>query len=386
LHAPYHAHAKNGRQTLIKIMRFTVFTHVEHNLKDNSYFAYAPYIREMNLWINKFEQVEIVAPMDKNTLALTILPYNHSNLIFTKIKAFNLLSFNSIFKTLGVIPFNLYRIFKAMYKSDHIHIRTPGNIGLLAAIVQIFFPYKKKTVKYAGNWDPKSIQPWSYKLQKWILKNSVLTRRCKVLIYGNWGDEKSNILPFFTASFQINDFGSTVEKSFDAPYQFIFVGSYVDGKRPRFAIALVEELNKRGYSSKLSLYGDGPLRNDLLSETSNKEFLEIKQSVELNELKEIYKTSQFLILPSKSEGWPKAVAEAMAFGCIPIVTSVSCIPYMLDYGKRGIIIDSDLNNAVFKVINHLKHTSTLMNISKEAEGWSRKYTLEKFDREIAKLI
>src|SRR5690606_34200508 len=48
--------------------------------------------------------------------------------------------------------------------------------------------------------------------------------------------------------------------------------------------------------------------------------------------------SHFLILASKSEGWPKAVAEAMFFGCILIVTPVSCVPWMLNYGSRGILI------------------------------------------------
>ena len=43
-------------------------------------------------------------------------------------------------------------MYKAMKWADHIHLRCPGNIGLLGCIVQIAFPKKVKTVKYAGNW------------------------------------------------------------------------------------------------------------------------------------------------------------------------------------------------------------------------------------------
>jgi hypothetical protein len=35
---------------------------------------------------------------------------------------------------------------------------------LLGCVLQIF-SNKKKTAKYAGNWDPKK-QPWDYKLKK----------------------------------------------------------------------------------------------------------------------------------------------------------------------------------------------------------------------------
>ena len=41
---------------------------------------------------------------------------------------------------------------------------------------------------------------------------------------------------------------------------------------------------------------------------------------------EIYKQSHFFLLPSTaSEGFPKVIAEAMNFGCIPLVSSVSSI-------------------------------------------------------------
>jgi hypothetical protein len=31
----------------------------------------------------------------------------------------------------------------------------------------------------------------------------------------------------------------------------------------------------------------------------------------------------------------KAIAEGMFWGCIPVGTAVSCVPFMLDEGKRG---------------------------------------------------
>ena len=68
--------------------------------------------------------------------------------------------------------------------------------------------------------------------------------------------------------------------------------------------------------------------NSKFSQADNLEGFSEKELLKKNYLK-----SHFLILPSKSEGWPKAVAEAMFFGCIPVATTVSCVPWMLGKGK-----------------------------------------------------
>ena len=42
-------------------MKFTIITHAEHKLKQDSIFAYEPYVKEMNLWLKFVDEVEIVA-------------------------------------------------------------------------------------------------------------------------------------------------------------------------------------------------------------------------------------------------------------------------------------------------------------------------------------
>ncbi len=43
-------------------MRFAVFTNVQHNERQGNFYAYAPYIREMKIWLRHVEEVEVVAP------------------------------------------------------------------------------------------------------------------------------------------------------------------------------------------------------------------------------------------------------------------------------------------------------------------------------------
>ena len=50
------------------------------------------------------------------------------------------------------------------------------------------------------------------------------------------------------------------------------------------------------------------------------------------------------MLPSKSEGWPKAIAEGMFWGAIPVATRVSCLEYMLDKGESWNFIKLEFKN------------------------------------------
>ena len=91
-------------------------------------------------------------------------------------------------------------------------------------------------------------------------------------------------------------------------------------------------------------------------------------------------------MASKSEGWPKAIAEAMFFGVIPISTRVSCVPFMLDNEARGILIDAEITSAINRVKAELKTPKGLQLMAKEAQNWSQNYTLDYFESEIKKLL
>jgi glycosyltransferase involved in cell wall biosynthesis len=369
-------------------MRFAVFTHVEHIRSANKIYAYGPYVREMNVWLSHIKDVEILAPIKHGKINPIHLKYEKDNIILNRIPGINILSFSSALKLFYQLPIILLKIVVAMYRADHIHIRSPGNIALIACILQIFFPKKKKTAKYAGNWDPNSVQPWSYTLQKKILSNTFLTKNIKVLVYGNWEQQSKNIVPFFTATFLEKD-KVRLEKNYVQPYKFIFVGSLVSGKNPLYAIKLIESLNKSGISASLNLYGEGWLKKQLISYVTSKNldsFIFFNDNLPLNRLKGAYSSAHFVILASKSEGWPKAIAEGMFYGCIPIATSVSCMPWMLGEGQRGLLISEDLNKSVHFITKTLKNKSKLRRLSKDAQIWSQKYTLNKFQSAIKDML
>ncbi len=370
-------------------MTFLIITHVAHKPKDNLIYGYAPYIREMNLWLSYVDKVTLIAPLSEDAIHSLDAAYQHQKLKFIAVPAFDLTSFWNRLKMMFVIPVIFFNILRAMHQADHIHLRCPGNMGLLGAIVQILFPNKPKTAKYAGNWDPKSKQPISYRLQKWILSNTFLTKNMQVLIYGEWPNQSKNIKSFFTATYHESDKKTFIKRNFSETIKFLFVGTLSTGKRPIYALQLIKKLFDTGHKVSLDFYGEGVERKSLetfIADNNLNGILILNGNQTNATVQEAYQNSHFLVLPSKSEGWPKVVAEAMFWGCLPIASAVSCVPNMLDYGNRGIILEMNLENDFQQIVTILKNEEAYQSKVKNAADWSRKYTLDFFEAEIKLLL
>jgi glycosyltransferase involved in cell wall biosynthesis len=191
----------------------------------------------------------------------------------------------------------------------------------------------------------------------------------------------------------------------------------------------------------LDYYGDGPLKAVIESRVKAaglEDHIRLHGNVENSIVTQAYKNAHFSFLLSKSEGWPKAVAEAMFWGCIPVASKVSCVPWMLgiatsnadkqtyplglgkgfdasssesgalsvskgrerlqneetnpsglgkglDAKQRGILIN-DILQAGIVVEEYLKQPELLQHMSQAAAAWSQQYTLDDFEREIALLL
>ncbi len=357
--------------------------------KEDSVYAYGPYVAELVIWNKYVDEIAFCCPVwdEKKGLLVSKLPFRFN--YHFKLIDFNLNSVSALFKALFFIFYNLIVLVRAMFWADHIHLRCPGNVGLLGCLVQILFPHKPKTAKYAGNWDPKAQQPWSYRLQQWILSNTFLTRNMQVLVYGEWEGSTKNIKPFFTATYSEKDKMPLIQKELSGKINFVYVGTLVKGKNPLYAIQLVERLSKEGHDVALSLHGEGLERHELEKYVSQNKLggiISLYGNQAAEKVKKVYQESHFVILPSKSEGWPKAIAEGMFWGCVPISSPVSCVPDMLDHGNRGILLTFNLEEDMLMILalkdSYLKYNEMI----RLGVKWSRQFTLDKFENEIIKIL
>jgi glycosyltransferase involved in cell wall biosynthesis len=370
-------------------MKLIVFSGAPIVMKDNLPYLYAPYEKEMQLWAKHTNSIQFCCPIWREDRNLLVAPVSFETKPTIELKEFDITSFWNSLKAIPKVIRNFIVIYKTMKNADHIHLRCPGNIGLLACLVQVLFPNTTKTAKYAGNWDPKAKQPITYKIQKWILNNSFLTKNMQVLVYGEWEGSSKNIKPFFTATYSEKEIIAPISKKTNEKINFLFVGMLSEGKRPLYAIQLIEELNKKNIDAHLSVFGDGVLRAEIeeyISVRSLKNQVTIFGNQAKETIKSAYQNNHFLILASKSEGWPKVVAEAMFFGCVPLTTNVSCVNYMIGNGERGKILSLNLNNDVTQIEKLLQNESEYLRISEAASKWSQHFTTEYFENEIKKLL
>jgi len=335
------------------------------------------------------DEIIIVAPVSVNEIRSIDASYSNSNIKLIAIPNFDITSIKNIIRSILVIPKICDSIYKVMKQVNHIHLRCPGNIGLLGCIVQVFFPSKIKTAKYAGNWDPNSKQPLTYKLQKWILGNTLLSKNIKVLVYGKWPKHTKNSMPFFTASYHKHEIEEIAKKDLNSHIKLLFVGAFSIGKQPLLSLRATHKLLKRGFDVSLDMYGNGS------------EFEKVKKYIDDHQLhkmiklhgnqskevvKRAFQNSHFLIFISKSEGWPKVIAESMFWSCLPISTKVSCVPAMLDNGHRGALINGNLDEVVEKIEDYIAHKKRYAAHVENAKKWSQQFTLDTFEKAIKELL
>jgi glycosyltransferase involved in cell wall biosynthesis len=211
----------------------------------------------------------------------------------------------------------------------------------------------------------------------------------QVLVYGEWEGSSKNIKPFFTASYKEVEKVPSFKKVLRSKIDFIFVGALVQGKNPLYVIQLVELLQTKEYDICLDLYGEGVQRNRLEQYIKNKNLgnsIRLKGNQSKETIQKAYQRSCFVVLPSASEGWPKAIAEGMFYGCVPLATAVSCVPFMLDYGNRGILLEMNLEKDVLQMEAILNDELVFDTLQEKALAWSRKYTVDVFEEEIKKLL
>ncbi len=103
----------------------------------------------------------------------------------------------------------------------------------------------------------------------------------------------------------------------------LFVGRFADGKRPWLAVDAFAAVLEEYPDAELYLCGDGALRDDLeaqVAELGIGESVTFLGHVPYDEMPKVYRSGDVLVLPSRAEGVPRTVLEAMASGTA-IVTS-----------------------------------------------------------------
>src|SRR6185312_7276238 len=120
-------------------MRLVVVSHVVHYRFEGRLFAYGPYAREIALWAELFEEIAIASPCRAERPPADALPLEANNIsILPQVEAGGE-TLREKLQLLAWLPVMIVRLLRALAGADAIHVRCPGNLGLLGAVLAPLF-------------------------------------------------------------------------------------------------------------------------------------------------------------------------------------------------------------------------------------------------------
>jgi len=178
------------------------------------------------------------------------------------------------------------------------------------------------------------------------------------------------------------------KKSISEVINLAFVGTLTKNKSPLTSLEVLKELTDKGINATLTYCGEGPESIELerkIQDYQLNDKVKLLGNVNAERVKEVQREAHFLVFISKSEGWPKAVSEAMWWGCLPITKPVSCVPQMLGNGQRGDLVNGEIQHIYDIIAGYMSNQCGYNSKCEKAMAWSREFTLERFEEEIKKL-
>jgi len=350
--------------------------------------VFDPVLRELKVIEDMFDSIiwlgaktlhkkKSLKPVDSNKIQAEVMPcVSRSGII------------NVLFVLLAY-PVFFIRILKHLKDATHVHTRGPSHPALVMILLSLLDNKRIYAHKYAGEWTEKNI-PFTYRLQRSLLKR-VRKPNVKVVISGKNEEESVNVHDMENPCIYMHEIDAMNEagakKDFTGALRLLFVGNLMPSKGiiPLMQALQSEMLNKR--YAEIYIVGGGKLLEEVKTRAKSITGIKVIITGDLSreELNQLYASAHLLILPSVSESFPKVVAEAAAYGCIPVTTALSAITKQITDGGNGFLMTNTSAEDILHILNRVADNNSLKEVSMEAITMSRLFTYERFKQRMARV-
>jgi glycosyltransferase involved in cell wall biosynthesis len=368
----------------VKLAVTTICPHVFH---EGRWWSYEPFVLEMNVWAELFERLIVVAPVEHGPPPGMWAPYLAPERIevipYRRDRGRGL-------EQDRTSPLELPRmaaaVVRAARRADAFHVRCPGSIGLVSAVLAPLLR-RRRIAKYAGQWMDYEGEARTVRLQKRILRSRWWG--APVTVYGAWPDQPEHVLPFFSSVLggeqmqrAVDRMARMTERERSSPPRILFVGRLAPAKNVDVLIDALAELHREGIDLPCTVVGDGPELGALRERAAAANaagldgLIDFAGGLPFDRVLDLYETHDVLVLVSESEGWPKAIAEAMAFGLVCIGSDRGLMPQMLGEG-RGIVVPARDAGALGAALRRIAADPEAARAMRErAAPWAQRYSLD----------
>ena len=375
-------------------MKLLVISHTAHHRDHGEVRGWGPTVREIDRLASLFDELVHVAPLHPGPAPASALPYEARNVRLVPVRPSGGTTLLSKLGLLGAWAGYARVILRELRRCDTVHVRCPSNIGLLAIVLLALRARpRSRWIKYAGNWRPGRGESVSYALQRWLLRRGVA--RAIVTVNGSWPEQPAHVRPFVNPCLTEQELreGAAVGTSKDLrpPLRLLFVGRVEDAKGCGRAVEILAGLRKTGVDARLDVVGDGAERPAMTARAQAAglgdriRWLGWLPRPELNRL---YGEAHILLLPSlSSEGWPKVLSEGMAYGAVPVASTVSSIPEYIETFRAGRALDpSDREGYVETIAAYVREPERWRAESRRAMEAAARFSYDNYLRAVRDVL
>lgn len=266
--------------------------------------------------------------------------------------------------------FQIYAILKLhkKYNFDLIHAHWIIPQGMCALIARhLMKGNKPKIIVTSHGGDLFSLQGGALtRIKKMVLRNSdkitVVSKTMKDLI-DNWSIVPPTKISVYPMSVDLTKRFTPGDLSWNARSNLIYTGRLAEKKGVEFLINAMKSIVTASPEVKLTIIGDGPLKDDLidltnkLNLTSNITFL---GAIENAQIPALLQKAKIAIFPSiitsdgDQEGLGLTIIEAMGCGCLAICSDLEAIKDIVESGHTGYLFpqksSSELSALVLRTL------------------------------------
>jgi glycosyltransferase involved in cell wall biosynthesis len=290
------------------------------------------------------------------------------------------------------LPRNLPRIWRAVCRADAVHIPTGtavGTVGLLVALAQ----RRPLFVRHCGCWGGK--QTLNQRFLHWLLLR-IAGGRNVVLATGGGEEppspENENIRWIFATSMTEAEIETLPRRrpwQPEEPLRLLTVGRIEAGKNVDQVIRALSLVRARRPNATLDVVGDGsclPALRQLATELDLSDAVTFHGKVDHDAVIDALADAHVFCFPTDSEGFPKAVHEALACGLPVVTTPVSVLPQLI--GDRNGVLLPDIEPATIAeaILGLTADEERLAAMVRSAQRMARDYSLERWRDEIGQRL
>lgn len=370
--------------------RLLVVSSATHYDRGGTLAAYGPYAREIDIWADLFEEVVIAAPCHRETPPNDCVPFTRENISMMPQRQVGGDTLGAKLRLAVALPAIAVGLARAMLRADAIHVRCPGNLGLLGAVLGPLFS-RRLIAKYAGQWNGYAGESLPSRFQRWVLRSSWW--RGPVTVYGEWPNQPRHVIPFFTSMMtteQVEHAAAVAAtKRIGSPLRVLFAGALHPRKRVDALIDATKLLVEARVDVELVIVGDGAQRQALherAGDLTGRGVIRFVGALPFDESLRWYEWAHCLVLPSQhTEGWPKVVAEGMSYGLVCIAVAHGHLPRML--AGRGLLLETGSPKEIAEALLTVsKEPERCRALSEAASTWACQFSLQGLRKALADLL